>query len=145
MTRYLNSDPDAVQEAALRVAKVASAVPSASEAYLKMTARNAVRDYRKKENWNKKHFVTFCAFGDSSFDVADESPSPDEIVIQKEEVTAALNLVPSPARDYLKLQFIDGWSIKDIATLYNITEASVNTAISRGKQTARERVKEGKR
>lgn len=77
---------------------------------------------------------------EKEIEIADESPLPDELVIQKETIdrcAACIDALPESQRTVVILKYHYGYKDREIAAVLNISESSVSSRLDRARKTLR--------
>lgn len=80
---------------------------------------------------------------EKEYEVADDSPLPDEIVISKERAVnlgRCIDLLSEKQRHIIMLRYYYGLSEKEIAGLMSMTESAVSSCVYRAKKSLREKI-----
>lgn len=109
--------------------------------------RNCAIDYVRARNQRQSISLTFGE-DEKEADIIDESPlaDPQKSYEQKERAKAvrkAVNTLPEPLRETLILREFHNLSYCEIANIQGISEGTVKSRISRGREHIREFLKSG--
>ncbi|MBR4880410.1 MAG: sigma-70 family RNA polymerase sigma factor [Clostridia bacterium] len=143
--RYLRDSSeceDAAQECMLKLISIIDSIDTNDEARLKglcgvVTRNTALNICKRSERGN----VSLEAV----FNVIDNAPDPESIVISNESLRALVNAVErlNPIyRDVLKLKYFNQLKEREIAKLLDLPQKTVNQRIFRGKTILRNAIKE---
>ena len=80
---------------------------------------------------------------EKEYEVADDSPLPDEIVISKERAVnlgRCIDSLSEKQRHIILLRYYYGLSEKEIAGLMSMTESAVSSCVDRAKKSLREKI-----
>ena len=103
------------------------------KAYLIKIARNLITDY-----FRKKRLIQIITLKEDKR--IDDAPLPDLIVLQQElsiELFKALYELPMKYREVVVLRYIEGYSVKETATILKCNETRVKNDSARGIKTLR--------
>ena len=141
--RVLKNDADtqdAVQNALIRIAESLSCLPEDEEklaAYIYVTVENAAIDlYRKNGRDNKlqeKMSEEIAVIGGRP------SGNPEDYIVAMENADEILECLRAINKDYcniIMLYYYQGFSLKEIAQLYRITEKAAATKLYRARAAA---------
>ena len=109
-------------------------------------ATNTCLDQVKRKNRNNPAYSLDDGFedGDGSFfsnEIADDSPTPDEVIEQaemKDVINQAISELPDDYRTVIILRDIQGLSYDEIAEIIECSVGTVKSRISRGRRNLRE-------
>ncbi|QKP78831.1 RNA polymerase sigma factor [Methyloligella sp. GL2] len=125
---------DLAQETYLRARRAIEAGPIRHlEAFLNQTARNLAFDYIRHRRVRDR-FEDRDIDHDNVVAVADEIPSAEEALIEKERLRhfdAALKSLPPRVRQAWKLSQVDGWSYAQIAEHLGVSRNTVYNDVKR--------------
>lgn len=135
---------DMVAEAFIRVAKninrIAEIPADKHRSYLKMIIRNICIDYYRHINPTD----TIC---EMSLDLADNSPGPEGIVIDRitvEAIVQAITELPDKYRDVLTLSYLYNHTTEEIGIALNLSPNAIYQRIHRAKNLLKDALlKEG--
>lgn len=95
-------------------------------AYIWGVTHNKIREWRRKQNREKKHFI----HGDPPENYVTEEASAEEALIEQEnnlELREILRELPEPYRRILELFYFDGLVVRDISRMLGIPAEEVST------------------
>ena len=108
------------------------------------TKRTIIDFFRKKEKQVKIVDITYDDDGEEKeYEVADDSPLPDEIIINKERAMNLGRCIDSLSEKQchiILLRYNYGLSEKEIAGLMSMTESAVSSCVDRAKKSLREKI-----
>jgi RNA polymerase sigma-70 factor (ECF subfamily) len=141
LARWLSSNDsdaqDIVQEACLRAFKFFGGFRGGnSRAWLLRIVRNAFYDWLKRNRGE----LTSEPFDDELHDAADETQSPDALLIEKadhELLHKAIASLPVEFREILVLRELEGFSYREISEVANIPLGTVMSRLARGREQLR--------
>jgi RNA polymerase sigma factor (sigma-70 family) len=130
--RNASDIPDLRQEVYARVLQGAREhVPDNPKRFLLASARNLLINLARREQ--VVPMETFADF--EAFDIADEAPEPDRVVIEKEElrrIALALAQLPPRTREAIELTYFEGLSRTEIAKRMGVTQPMASKFIANG-------------
>jgi len=110
--------------------------------YLYKAVRNTSLNYLEKKN--RLHFVSFENLPE--INLPSEMKTPEEDIISKEaywDITRVINSLPAKCRLIFKLAKEDGLKYKEIASLLNLSEKTIENQISIALKKVSECLKQG--
>jgi RNA polymerase sigma factor (sigma-70 family) len=130
--RNASDIPDLRQEVYARVLQGAREhIPDNPKRFLLASARNLLINLVRRG-----HVVPMETFADfDAFDIADEAPEPDRVVIEKEElrrIALALTQLPPRTREAIELTYFEGLSRTEIAKRMGVTQPMASKFIANG-------------
>jgi RNA polymerase sigma-70 factor (ECF subfamily) len=130
--RNASDIPDLRQEVYARVLQGAREhIPDNPKRFLLTSARNLLINLVRRGQ-----VVPMDTFADfDAFDIADEAPEPDRVVIEKEElrrIALALAQLPPRTREAIELTFFEGLSRTEIAKRMGVTQPMASKFIANG-------------
>lgn len=127
--RYLNDADEAedvVQDALLRLWQMHAELRSPMLPMAMIVTRNIAIDRLRR----RQHVEPLCQ------QMADDAPTADE---RMERILAIIDTLPTMQQTILRLRHIEGMEMSDIAEIIGSTEVAVRKALSRARQTVREK------
>ena len=143
MVRNKEQAEDLVQEVYIRVFKSYNRFEgkSSDKTWLFSIARNVAIDFfRKQKGWKEKILEKFDW---STNQVKDEYPIPEEITVQKEEITwiyKCLEFCTVDQRSVIVLRYLQDLSIAETAQALGWTESKVKTTQHRSLKVLKKRM-----
>ncbi|HEX7296096.1 MAG TPA: sigma-70 family RNA polymerase sigma factor [Pyrinomonadaceae bacterium] len=142
LTRDRTDAEDLVQETYVRGARAANQLAAESnlKSWLFVVMRNAWLNQMRRQNKGPR-FIGFE--DDESFDVAspdEESTNPQVVYLRKVERTqilAALESLPTPYREVVVLRDIEGLSYQQIASVLDCPAGTVMSRLARAREKLR--------
>lgn len=132
-TRREEDALDAVQEGILKAYKSVKTLrePDYFRTWLTRIVINAAKDLCKKRRPTE------------DLDRAEGLPAPEGITPEERmDLYAALERLPDPARDMVKLKYFDGLTIREIGEQLGVPEGTVSSTLSRAVKRLRQELKE---
>lgn len=130
--RNASDIPDLRQEIYARVLQGArEQIPDNPKRFLLASARNLLINLVRREQ--VVPMETFADF--ESFDIADEAPEPDRVVIENEElrrIALALAQLPPRTREAIELTYFEGMSRTEIAKRMGVSQPMASKFIANG-------------
>ena len=113
--------------------------------FIVICSRNAALDFLdKKERQVGTVDLTYDDDGEEKeYEVPDDSPLPDEIVVNKEramKLGGLIDSLPEKQRHVIMLRFKYGFSEKETAEIMRMTESAVSSSINRAKKSLRGKI-----
>lgn len=113
--------------------------------FIVICSRNAALDFLdKKERQVGTVGLTYDDDGEEKeYEVPDDSPLPDEIVVNKEramKLGGLIDSLPEKQRHVIMMRFKYGFSEKETAEIMHMTESAVSSSINRAKKSLRGKI-----
>lgn len=124
-------------------------IPSLIVIYTKNTALDYLRKKKREVHAAGIHCDNDGAEKklDIELDIKDNSPEPDEIIIDREraeQIGAYIDSLPEKQRQVMILRYKYGMSEKSIAKAMSMTETAVSSCVNRAKKKLRKMIAEEK-
>ncbi|GAB3052656.1 RNA polymerase sigma factor SigX [Virgibacillus ainsalahensis] len=128
---------DLVQEVYIKVLKSFETFKgeSSEKTWLFSIARHVTYDYFRSKNRKKKRILEFFDWGEKGELIQDDTPLPEEIAIQSDEMKRIykyLDQCTNDQKSVLILRYIQSFSIKETAEILNFSVSKVKTTQHRG-------------
>lgn len=143
MVKDRNVTEDLVQEVYIKVLKSYDRFKgdSSEKTWLFSIARHVTIDYFRKQKRKRKKMLDFFDWGEKGHLISDEHPMPEEVAIQKEEVSQVykcLDQCTVDQRSVIILRYIQSLSIQETADILGWSVSKVKTTQHRGMKTLKE-------
>lgn len=104
------------------------------DSYIRKTIKHTIINFAKYENIKRQRAVSIellpdSEFGDNSLSFCD-SDADLENYFSDCKIAAIVAKMPKDKKDMLKLKLVDGYSTKEIATIYRKSEVRIRHIIS---------------
>lgn len=104
------------------------------DSYIRKTIKHTIINFAKYENIKRQREVSIelipdSEFGDNSLSFCD-SDAELENYFSDCKIAAIVEKMPKDKKDMLKLKLVDGYSTKEIATIYKKSEVRIRHIIS---------------
>ena len=104
------------------------------DSYIRKTIKHTIRNFAKYENIKRQREVSIELLPDSEFDDNSlsfcDSDAELENYFSDCKIAAIVAKMPKDKKDMLKLKLVDGYSTKEIATIYRKSEVRIRHIIS---------------
>ena len=150
--RYVRNHHDAeeiVQDTFLKIYKVIEKVHNLPREKIApfiviCTKRTVIDFFRKKKKQVKIIDIIYDDDGEENeYEAADDSPLPDEIIINKDRamnIGRCIDSLSEKQRHIILLRYYYGLSEKEIADLMSMSESAVSSCVDRAKKSLREKI-----
>jgi sigma-70, region 4 len=113
---------------------VESGLEKEFDSYIRKTIKHTIINFAKYENIKRQREVSIellpdSEFGDNSLSFCD-SDADLENYFSDCKIAAIVAKMPKDKKDMLKLKLVDGYSTKEIATIYRKSEVRIRHIIS---------------
>lgn len=104
------------------------------DSYIRKTIKHTIINFAKYENIKRQREVSIELLPDSEFDDNSlsfcDSDADLENYFSDCKIAAIVAKIPKDKKDMLKLKLVDGYSTKEIATIYRKSEVRIRHIIS---------------
>ena len=104
------------------------------DSYIRKTIKHTIINFAKYENIKRQREVSIELLPDSEFDDNSlsfcDSDADLENYFSDCKIAAIVGKMPKDKKDMLKLKLVDGYSTKEIATIYKKSEVRIRHIIS---------------
>ncbi len=104
------------------------------DSYIRKTIKHTIINFAKYENIKRQREVSIELLSDSEFDDNSlsfcDSDADLENYFSDCKIAAIVAKMPKDKKDMLKLKLVDGYSTKEIATIYRKSEVRIRHIIS---------------
>lgn len=104
------------------------------DSYIRKTIKHTIINFAKYENIKRQREVSIELLPDSEFDDNSLSFCDSDVDLENYfsdcKIAAIVAKMPKDKKDMLKLKLVDGYSTKEIATIYRKSEVRIRHIIS---------------
>lgn len=143
MVRNRQIAEELVQEVYIKVLNSYSSFKgdSSEKTWLYSIARHVGVDWIRSQNRKKRKFLGLFELSEKEYQIRDENPLPDEIVVEQEEMKEVYQMLGKCSLDQQQviiLRYIESLSICETATVLGWTESKVKTTQHRAIKALKE-------
>jgi RNA polymerase sigma factor (sigma-70 family) len=138
--KYVNNEHDAAHSVNDSFIKICNKIDTYNEEYSFITwsrtivTRTVIDELRKNKKYKDSIWIT-----DDLENLDREEDDQDEyIIIDKNEIVAAMDKLPNATKNVVKMFFLDGYNHQDISDILNISTETSKWHLKTGKKKLKE-------